>query len=249
MLGFKFKNVHSSAFGVVKTINKPVLPSVKTVEVTPSFMDGTIDYSDYNSKGRYFYSDRIFEITLQVKAVSIQELIEKLDKVKSWLFGKGELIFDDIPERIWEARIIQGVDFAPQILGRFAELKVSFRVPPYAKGIYRGTQQFSLNSGENTVKFTNNSTFYIEPIVIYNGAGLGTYIKVNDFELRTEELKTKRLAIDNNVKEVYNYDRKEENFTQCSNFKFFELAPGENELKVITDNIANLWIDFTPLYL
>ena len=132
--GFTFKGEHSSKYGVYRTTNRPLTPSVKEVSVTPSFCDGTIDFSDYNEAGRVYYNDRIFEGVLQIKGSDIFDLNDKVHNAAIWLMGKGRLEFDDMPGRYWDARIIQGIDYTPQILGHYAELNVAFRCAPFAEG-------------------------------------------------------------------------------------------------------------------
>jgi predicted phage tail component-like protein len=243
MTGFKFKNIHSSTFGVVSSTSRPLLPAVKVSEVTPDFCDGSIDFSDSNEHNRYMYSDRVFEVCLQVSASDIYRLLGKLEDVKSWLIGKGELIFDDSPDRIWSARVLQEIPFAPQLLGLYAELAISFRVEPFAYGIEQNYTK-ELTGGVNVISFDNDSTFYTPPILELHGSA--TTISVKDFNARLTGSESDTVVIDNELREVYTDAGY---ITDYCNQKFFELEPGEQSLSITVDADTECTISFKPRYI
>lgn len=135
--GFTYKNRHSSEFGIVaKTVARPILPEMKSYTMDAPLADGIYDFSEANEYSRPFYNDRFFEIQLQVSADSLLSLEMKVSKIASWLCGKGELIFDDMPYVKWSARVISELGFMPELRGKKAVMTVNFRVEPFSRCVF-----------------------------------------------------------------------------------------------------------------
>jgi predicted phage tail component-like protein len=131
--GFTYKNQHSSDFGIVaKTKSRPILPEMKSYTFESPITDGIYDFSEANEYGRAFYNDRFFEIQLQVSADNLRSLEKKVSRIAKWLKGSGELVFDDMPNVKWRARVISEMGFVPELYGKKAVLTVVFRVEPFS---------------------------------------------------------------------------------------------------------------------
>lgn len=137
MNGFTFKNRHSSTFGcVVKTNNRPIIPSVKTYTYSAMLQDGEYDFTEANPYGREFYNKREMSVSLQVFADNLEELNRKVGTIASWLCGSGYLIFDDTKNVRWYARVNQEISYAPETRGKKAILTVVFDVGAFAEGVF-----------------------------------------------------------------------------------------------------------------
>ena len=127
MLGFTFNGVHSSAFGVVHTVDRPGMPKAKTDFVSRMNVDGSDDFTA-SLKGKPLYEDRVFTVQLQVKTTNTKSAIAK------WLMVPGWLSFDDEPDKYWMAKCYGGLSFVPKLYGRYVEYDIEFRVEPFAYG-------------------------------------------------------------------------------------------------------------------
>ena len=128
-VGFTFKDKHTSDFGVTAlTQSRPVLPEVKSYTFEAAAVDGEYDFSEANEFAREFYKDRVIEVDIQAGAENLESLQRTLTRLSKWLIGRGDLVFDDIPHVIWDARIIDTVVYKPERDGRKTVLSVSFRV-------------------------------------------------------------------------------------------------------------------------
>ena len=242
--GFRFKEIHSRDMDVtVETINRPILPAVKVSSYSPQFCDGTIDFSDKNDKQRYFYEDRIFELALKIRANDINSLISKSRAVSMWLQGSGDLIFDDSTDRIWQARVLQGVDFAPQILGSYAVINVQFRVMPFAKGIEEIFSK-TIAAGTHNLEILTYTDWYVKPkIRLQTQTNNINTIKINDFIL---SYYLDEITINCETEEVYTDSGLF--ITNKSNQKFIELSEYQNSVLVTTPCSITITFKYAPLY-
>lgn len=132
-LGFSFNGIHSKRFGITMlTKSRTLLPETKQYYYSALAADGNYDFTYANSRGRAAYGNRTFQIVMQVYADNALRLSEKINSICSWLIGRGKLIFDDIPDSVWEARVVNSVDFAPEINGSKAVLNVVFEAEPFS---------------------------------------------------------------------------------------------------------------------
>lgn len=130
MYGITFRGRHSQEFGVaVKTKLRPASPPVRTQEETASFCDGAVDYSNQN--GRLYYDDKFMELEFTVPRPELRLTQKAVSKIVSWLSGwYGEMIFDDMPYIIWDARPIDLSEVAIELY-RVGKVTVQFRCKPF----------------------------------------------------------------------------------------------------------------------
>ena len=242
MLGFTLNGIHSSNFGVVETVNRQIIPSQKTKFIESDLIDSKIDLSSFNYKKRCFYNSRSFEILLKIKSNSIYELMQKIENAKNWLIKGGTLVFDDTKNRFWEVKIYDSLDFKPQILGLYAELKIKFTAYPFA---FSEEKVFEYTSnGSNVLNFINNSTYYTECII--ECVGNANTFKVEDFSITTSAFYN-TVIINNIDKTVTN--SKGKNLIRSSNYNFFELLPQQNSITIYSDAELKIKVKFKEKYL
>jgi predicted phage tail component-like protein len=251
-VGLSFKDIHSDTMGVVTQItNNPIVSSVKTETYSPQGMDGTIDYSDIN--GRYYYDDKIVEVKMQVKAKSFKALVDKCSNLALWLQGKGDLVLDKYPSRVYKARVLNTIDFTPQLMGHYAELNVQFRCEPFAYDennpqSISGTQTAGDSTDAEAVVTVNNVGFYVPPTIKIktDASTVNIAIWVNNVKKTEYSGAASNLKIYNDIQEVYNGSSC---VSSSSNCEFFELAPGNNTVEISCTASFDYEIQYTPRYL
>lgn len=274
--GFKFKGVHSNDMGItVRTKSRSVTPSVREALFTVPLGDGVINLSADNRYRRPFYEDRIFEAELNITAGGIDALERKLSKIAAWLMGSGDLIFDDMPEIVWKAHVIESLNFTPQRGGHKTVLTAAFRTEPFGYYFLGSADDVLLGldmvlespvyldwSGEFTYSVSDES----ESLSVYNA---GTHyvrpkIKIssgNDFSIDSV-LHGDRKIIFNNCTGLRDIIIDCENqtitnsggdnlMTYAEKAEFFELEPGKNELTVNTSGTAlrTVFFDYIPRFI
>lgn len=175
--GFKFKDRHSSFFGVtVRTKSRPIRPEAKIYTIDMPCRDGAYDFSESNSTGREYFYDRTFVITMSVCADNLNLLQDKLSQLSSWLMGSGGLIFDDMPNTVWYGRISDEIIYMPNHGGKSASLEISMRVRPFGKCIF-GTEGPVLDIN---MTLDNKIPIALDETVHYTVTGSGN-VKVHNF--------------------------------------------------------------------
>lgn len=139
--GMTFRGRHCTEFGiVVKTKSRPAAPPVRTVEETVPFRDGAVDCS--RQGGRLYYEDKLLELEVTIPRTATAKTQEAVSEVVAWLYGSdgwyGDLIFDDMPYIIWEARPLELSEVAME-LSRIGRVTVQFRCRPFNKLRYQST--------------------------------------------------------------------------------------------------------------
>ncbi|MED4354068.1 phage tail family protein [Schinkia azotoformans] len=123
--GLKFKNVHSSTFGLyMKSDNRQILPNVADEYVYIPDKAGSILVKSE-------IEDRFITVRFFFKANTIEELRTKSIEIGNWLHStkRERLEFDDEPLHYWMAKVSGSVD-ATENANTF-EFSVTFRCEPY----------------------------------------------------------------------------------------------------------------------
>lgn len=126
-LGFTFKDIHSSTFGLVGSPRIPLLPERRPSTVEIPGRDGTFDFNQDS------YAPRIVAVDCLVKAASREELTASLEGAAHWLSGSGYLIFGRTPARRWKAKVYMGID--PVRVPVAAQFTIAFECQPYAEDV------------------------------------------------------------------------------------------------------------------
>lgn len=243
-MGFTYKNIHSDTYGVVETVSCPILPQAKTLTYNPQWRDGEIDYSAMT--GRIFYEDRIFEFKLKIKANSLQVLYTKAHNVATWLQGNGELILDSRPNVVFDAQVVQTVDFTPMVLGQYAELTISFRVKSLAREKNSSTHTCSLIANqEQSITTINSGDVSVDTEITLDGGEYGT-LSITGTGINfvyTDILN--EVTIRSDTQEVI---RAGHDVTNRSNMKFILLKHGPTILKITSTTNCTMVLKYTDLY-
>ena len=149
MIGFTFRNIHSSTFGIgVKSLDRSLIPALRKNEFTIPGRHGTIDF------GLNTYEKRSIQVKIGLlKNTDWIELRKKAREIAKWLSGKGMLIFDDEPDKAYDAAVynyvgLEQIDLLPAGL-----LEVTFECQPFAESLeYRQVYVPSITTKPFNVK-------------------------------------------------------------------------------------------------
>jgi predicted phage tail component-like protein len=256
--GFKFKDRHSSEFGVtVKTKSRPIRPEAKTYMLDLPMRDGAYDLSAANEGGREYYYDRTFTMVLNVCADSLRELQNKLSSLSGWLSGSGDLIFDDMPETVWYGKISDEIIYAPERGGKCAALEVSIRVKPFAKCIF-GTEgpvldtELPIDSGialifEELMRFTVTGSAVLK-VHNFGERPIRPKVTIENGGSVIMELGEKRLSFDSGGSCIVDFEERSvtangENIAVSG--EFFELSSGENSVRFENSDSEEVTVEFS----
>ncbi len=131
MIGFTFRNIHSSFFGIgVKSVDRSLIPELRRNEFTIPGRHGTIDF------GLNTYEKRPIRTWIGLlKNADWQALREKAREIASWLSGKGMLIFDDETDKAYDAAVYSYVGIEQIELLPAGLLEVVFECQPFAESL------------------------------------------------------------------------------------------------------------------
>lgn len=266
MLGFTFKDKHSSAYGVsCRTKARTLLPEVKSYTYDTPLSDGAYDMTEVNRFGRAFYKNRTFDMTLFIQGDNLTELERKAARVAVWLSGSGKLSFDDAKIVQWDVRIVSDVAFTPERGGKKAELSVIFQSAPIGEATFNtidgirlkdavyldsdipldmsGYFVKSLTSGSNAVDFVNLGDFYVRPQLEFIGDMKNITVSFGDSKIILEDL-TGNAVID--LEKCIVTDGNGNSLLGNMQGDFFELPAGRSVLQIYTDEPCTLSLRYTP---
>ena len=105
MIGFIFKGRHSSEFNIgFKSVDRTAIPERRKKEFTILGRSGTLELESTEYEKRY--------ITAVIGVMYIDkfnDLRTKIRDLAGWLSGSGLLIFDDEPDKAYEASVYSAV--------------------------------------------------------------------------------------------------------------------------------------------
>lgn len=263
--GFTFKNKHSGEFGAtVSTESRPILPDTKSQTYDVPLADGEYDFSEANIYRRRFYKSRTFKVNIGVLEGRLADLQKKLEKLAVWLTGKGDLIFDDTPSVIWDARVDDLIEYKPEKGGKSALLSVTFTASAFTRLVFNVIDGPRLG---DAIELDSDIPLDISPYFIFTGSGSFTAYNIGDAPVRPiitvtgTAGKTLTLTFDNAVLTVVIpttgtavIDCEKQTVTDGSGNSvmenvtgmFPELAAGENAFSV--ENAKTTQISYEPRY-
>lgn len=148
--GCRFRGIHSNEFNlIVKSINRPLLPSIRDEYIEVPQRAGSHLFSDKPS-------DKIIEVEFFLSEMNLQNTRHKIRNVARWLYTneKERLYFDDEPDKYYLAKVANQVDFE-QLVAIAGSFIVVFRCFPYALSEDRVQQDFVTS---------NRSTYTVKPV-------------------------------------------------------------------------------------
>lgn len=179
MIGIKFRNIHSSTFKIgVKSVNRSVLPGLRKNEFTIPGRHGTIDY------GLNTYEKRNIPVKINVaESITFEELRDMVRDIAQWLSGKGVLIFDDEPDKAYQASVYESVD-ADQLLEclPYEAFTVTFECQPFAESLeYQGVNIPHITTQTKEISLIVNGTAETCCIITIKNTGI---TNINNITIR-----------------------------------------------------------------
>lgn len=217
--GFIWNNIHSSDMDV-KVVSLPS-PSLAEENVTETQIDGRdghlSEFNGYNG---------------DTKEVEADYFSTNTTKLLNWLRGSGEVIFSNMPDRYYKARISNKVPL-DQILKNFHNFLIQFRCQPFGY----------LLEGKEVITLTGSATLYNEkatyeslPIITIYGTGTCNFF-INNQSFYVSEI-GESITIDCDAMEVLN------NKGDKMQGNFLVLEVGENAISWVGVGVTN--VDITP---
>ena len=128
MIGFIFKGRHSSEFNIgFKSIDRTAIPERRKKEFTILGRSGTLELESTEYEKRY--------ITAVIGVMYIDkfnDLRTKIRDLAGWLSGSGLLIFDDEPDKAYEASVYSAVGIEQLALQPRGTLDIEFECQSFA---------------------------------------------------------------------------------------------------------------------
>jgi len=143
--GFTFNNRHSSEFKVVaQSDDRSLLPEKRRNEYIIPGRDGVLDYNNNT------YEKRVITVRLSIVSRSLETLRQSARDTAKWLSGEGLLIFDDEPDKSYQAKVYQPLPLTPLI--SCGETVVMFDCQPFAESrFFRQTDDSTTNRTHHTL--------------------------------------------------------------------------------------------------
>ena len=155
MIGFTFRNIHSSSFKIgARSIDRSVIPGRRKNEFIIPGKHGTLNF------GNNTYETRPIPVEIGlVKNASFTELRESARDIAKWLSGDGYLIFDDEPDKAYQASLYEYVGIE-QLQGIAAGVStVIFECQPFAESLeYRQVNIPNITTKPYNIPLTVNGT-------------------------------------------------------------------------------------------
>lgn len=109
----------------MKSQDRSLLPATKISQVDISFLDGK-----FNLSKEPVYDNRTITVNMSFVSSNLEYIQNKKREIAGWLSGGGQLVFDDEPNKFYNANIFQSLSFA-QDNGR-VDFSISFECESFA---------------------------------------------------------------------------------------------------------------------
>ena len=174
-LGFTFNGQHSSAYGIgIRSVDRTVMPERRRQEFTILGRSGTLELVSDEYEKRTI----VVSIGLMYQDTFL-ELRQKVRALAGWLRGSGFLIFDDEPDKAYEATVYSAIGIEQLEMQPRGVIEVQFECQPFAvsdethKHTFSGQGELAtaiVNAGNATtcgrIVITNTGTAPITDIYI-----------------------------------------------------------------------------------
>lgn len=144
MIGFTFKGRHSKDFNVgFKSVDRTAIPERRKKEFTILGRSGTLELESTE------YEKRVITGTIGVMYIDqFEELRLKIRDLAGWLSGSGPLIFDDEPDKAYDASVYNAVGIDQLALQPRGTLDIEFECQPFA--VSKGLNRILKSGGQST---------------------------------------------------------------------------------------------------
>lgn len=217
MLSFTFAGKNSfTDFGIIIS-KRPNLPS-------PKRRVSYIDVPGRDSNLRYdegTYDDITLSVECTIKG---ENLIERLDAIKAWLYGAGEtdLLFSFQADKKYRAQVVNSIDIK-QAFRIYSSFVLVFNCRPFKYDT--STTLFTITQSGSMI--INPGTLKSEPVIFVYGSG-NISMKVNDTTVSITGLAGK-IILDSFLQDAYSDTG--ENLNTKVNGEFVTLKPGSNKFE------------------
>nr|WP_321026283.1 distal tail protein Dit [Clostridium neonatale] len=141
-------------------------------------------------------------------------------EIANWLQGKGEVIFGNMPDRYYNARINNVVPLDEVIRNQLYNFPIKFKCQPFSY-LLSGKNKISITSSGTIIN--NPGTYKSLPLISVYGSGTGS-LTINGIIYTLTNIGDS-ITIDSEIMEVLN---SKGNYLECDNF--IELATGKNTI-------------------
>ncbi len=177
MIGFTYNGTHSSEYGIVaKTVNRPILPTLRKRELVVPGKHGTYDFNDNT------FENRIIEVELRYIGTSFEELRTRSREIAYWLSGYSEeknLIFDDEDDKWYVAKIYSTVGLTN--LFKLGETTIQFECEPFA---YATLDEYDETYEYDTGEDYDSGLIYPNARTVYDWYFLAPYFNIRNGDSR-----------------------------------------------------------------
>lgn len=150
MIGFTFNGRHSSEFGIYfKSIDRTVIPEKRKKEFEILGRSGTLELPSNEYNKRF-----ITGLIGVMQTEDFKDLRNQTRELARWLSGTGLLIFDDEPEKAYEATIYSAVGIEQlEVLPR-GNIEIEFECQPFAVSVDTN-RKLVQNAGNKEITIIN----------------------------------------------------------------------------------------------
>ncbi len=159
MNGFTFKNRHSSEFGITfSNDNRVLMPQIRRNTINLKGRSGCYDF------GSNVYEERTESFHCYFYRRGFDESAEQARQIAFWLSGTGPLIFDDEPNKVYNATVVNAPSLKRRVL--YGEFNLDFKFnPPFA--LSKKYKQVHIENKSLPAKLTaNNEGTFKTPCII-----------------------------------------------------------------------------------
>lgn len=180
MNGMSINSVHSSGYPLlVRSVQRPILPTVRQQYETIPGRDGSYDYSDGTLE------DAIILADCSLITESIINLRSAVRSIAQWIFAGGSKVrvkFDDEPAVYYSGRIANQID--PEQIATIGEFTLQFRCDPFAYSTETIIEE-TFSSSPYEVTVTSQGSVGSPPVIILTNQGAST---IQSFTIKSENL-------------------------------------------------------------
>ena len=128
LLGFTFNNVHSSSVGLyMDTPERIIKPALRTNLYVVPGRSGSLDY------GGDTYDTIEITVKLAYRADSLTDMRTQQRAVAEFLAASGPLVFDDEPDKMYTAKVVNAVSMEEVV--RTGTMEATFLCQPFAESL------------------------------------------------------------------------------------------------------------------
>ena len=165
----------------------------------PPIQLSTEDITEIDIDGKDGTLTEFNKYTADTKEVECDYIGNNPMSIPTWLKGTGKVIFGNLDDRYYKARINNVVPLEQVILNKMYNFTIQFRCQPFGY-LLDGLETITLTSA--TTLNHNKATHTSKPIITVYGTGSCT-VTINSRTFSISEIGTS-ITIDSDIEEVYN---------------------------------------------